>query len=120
MSTYWDIYCRDCGKGAGFESRNDQQLAVLVSKICDWAKISGLLTDLDAEVRLLCDENGALPHFPRFAHEHAGHDVTLRSEYGGFSDTCQTWTPCPTCGGGKLCALRRGHGGEHEIRKERP
>lgn len=114
MSTYWDIYCRSCSEGAGFDTKSDQQLSVLLGKINDWAKVSGLLSDLDVEVRLLGDDGGALHHFPKFAQKHIRHDVTLRNEYGNFSDECGVWATCPTCSTHKPCELKRGHDGEHK------
>ena len=119
MSTYWDIYCRSCSEGAGFDSSSDQQLSVLLAKIGDWAKVSGLLDNLDVEVRLLSGDDGStLHHFPEFAQKHIGHDVALRNEYGNFSDACGIWATCPTCGTHKPCELKRGHDGEHNGSKK--
>lgn len=116
MSTYYDIHCRTCDAAAGFHiNRGEEQLALLVNWLDAWARVGEALhAQLNLDFKLWGDEGGSLGGFPTFARAHAGHDVTVRDEYGGFVDKCCEWFNCPTCRHGARCALDRGHEGGHK------
>jgi hypothetical protein len=48
--------------------------------------------------------------------EHAGHDLAVCDEYGGFDDECAKWVRCGECGDSHHCRLGKEHEGPCSAR----
>lgn len=121
MSTYYDIHCRTCDESAGFEIRGSfgiEQLATILRRVDVWEKLAGVAgSDTDVDLKLMGDEAGGIRGFPRFAAQHHGHDLAIRSEFGDFADRvdCGHQLKCPSCTRMLVCTLVANHAGEHQL-----
>lgn len=118
MSTHWDIYCRDCGVGAGFSvNHGEAQLRELFRNQETWSRLSVRCDLSDIEMRLSGDERCGMSGWPKFANNHSGHDVALRNEYGVFDNECGAPVRCPSCPCYEPCNLPPKHAGEHKVKR---
>ncbi len=133
MSTHYDIYCRTCSKGLDAYEADQTEMRVLLrlapalsflgravaafrasgsSEIRpDVPYFSEHLPKIVVQAcRYMGDDSGPAFDVEWFL-EHAGHDLSVRDEYGAFDDECSKWMRCSECGDSHHCRLVKEHEG---------
>lgn len=115
MSTCWDIWCRDCDVGFGFDWKGEEDLLKLIAGRDELARLAKL--NMREGHRAGGYEIRVSTWFSEidlslFA-QHAEHTLVLKNEYGEFSDACNVSYRCGSCDTPLLCKRAPKHAGPH-------
>lgn len=115
MSTYYDLHCKACDKGAGFHvaDYNIDALGELWTNRGLFIALddAGLTNTLD--ISLMGDAHRGLRSLPEFARVHRAHDVRIIDGYGIYMAQCREHATCGACGHRHNCTADHGHDGPH-------
>ena len=123
MSCSWDIYCLDCGMGAGWDwNHGDDALGDILRSVREIAAAMPVLDKLydagNLNIRIGHGCEGGDMNSIRFLAEHATHKLALRDEYGQFLDDCSERIKCCSCEETFVCRRKSGHKGKHSPKRD--
>lgn len=114
MSTYWDVYCEDCGSDMGLHlNHGADECARVLAIVPRLIEAATAIRDAGTDLSIHCPYAGESRDIDSWIRVHGAHRLSVKSEYGERLGECRQYVACVSCGDRRPCTLPIGHEGDH-------